>query len=95
MADSPFELMWAIKNQPLPILENLRDGIPASLANLVRRMLRKDNPARVESVRQVGVELEKIQKELGTTGTARSEKAADWNASASGRSPNHPGADRG
>lgn len=62
--DSPFEVIWAIKNQPLPILENLRSGIPASLANLIRRMLRKDNPARVDSARQVGVELENIQKEL-------------------------------
>jgi DNA-binding NarL/FixJ family response regulator len=74
IGESPFELMWAIKNQPLPILENLRSGIPASLANLVRRMLRKDNPARVESVRQVGVELETIHKELRTH-QPRTEKA--------------------
>lgn len=62
--DSPFEVVWAIKNQSLPILENLRSGIPPALANLIRRMLRKDNPARVDSARQVGVELENIQKEL-------------------------------
>lgn len=64
--DSPLELIWAIKNQPLPIIENIRHGVPASLANLIRRMLRKDNPARIDSVRQVGVELETIQKELGS-----------------------------
>jgi serine/threonine protein kinase len=63
-SDTPFELIWAIKHQTLPTLENLRPGLPPALANLVRRMLRKDNPARVESVRQVGVELESIQKEL-------------------------------
>lgn len=62
--DTPFDVIWAIKNQPLPILENLRAGVPPSLANLVRRMLRKDNAARVESARHAGVELETIQKEL-------------------------------
>jgi DNA-binding NarL/FixJ family response regulator len=62
--ESLFEMIWAIKNQPLPVIENLRKDIPPSLANLVRRMLRKDNPARIESMRQVGVELEAIQKEL-------------------------------
>lgn len=62
--DTPFEIMWAVKNNPLPILENTRDDLPAPLANLIRRMLRKDNPARVESARQVGVELESIQKAL-------------------------------
>ncbi|NTV36147.1 MAG: protein kinase [Anaerolineaceae bacterium] len=65
--ETTYELIWAIKNQPLPILENLRSDLPASLANLVRRMLRKDNPARVDSVRQIGVELETIQKELETS----------------------------
>jgi DNA-binding NarL/FixJ family response regulator len=64
---SPFDVVWAIKNQTPPALEDLRGDIPSSLANLVRRMLRKDNPARVDSVRQVGVELEKIQKELGVS----------------------------
>ena len=61
---TPFDLIWAIKNQSLPIIENFRNGIPEPLANLTRRMLRKDNSARVVSARQVGVELETIQKEL-------------------------------
>jgi DNA-binding NarL/FixJ family response regulator len=82
--ESTFDVIWAIKNQPLPVLENLRSGIPASLANLVRRMLRKDNPARVESVRQVGVELESIQKELKTShpglDTAAAGEAGSQNA---------------
>jgi DNA-binding NarL/FixJ family response regulator len=84
--ESPFELIYAIKNQPLPVLENLRSGIPASLANLIRRMLRKDSPARVESVRQVGVELETIRKELRTSET-RSEKAAAGAAGSLNTSP--------
>jgi DNA-binding NarL/FixJ family response regulator len=79
--DLPFDLIWAIKNQPLPIMENLRNGIPASLTNLIRRMLRKDNPARVTSVRQVGVELEAIQKELDTH-RKNTERAAPGEASA-------------
>lgn len=65
--ETPFEVVWAIKNQPLPIMENLRSGIPPALANLIRRMLRKDNPARIDSVRQVGVELESIQKALAAS----------------------------
>jgi serine/threonine protein kinase len=70
--DTPYDLAWAIKNQTLPILEQIRDGIPLPLANLIRRMLRKDDPARVHSARQVGVDLEAIQKELRTSKTAQS-----------------------
>lgn len=65
--ETPFDVVWAIKNQMLPPLENLRKEIPSSLAGLIGRMLRKDNPARVDSARQVGAELEAIQKELGFT----------------------------
>jgi CheY-like chemotaxis protein len=65
LGETPFEVVWAIKHHPLPPLENLRKGLPPGLVNLVGRMLRKDNPARVDSARQVGVELETIQKELG------------------------------
>lgn len=62
--DTAFDLMWAVKTHPLPVIENLRGGMPPALANLIRRMLRKDNPARPESARQVGAELETIQKAL-------------------------------
>lgn len=78
-AESAYDMIWTIKNQALPILENLRGGIPPALANLVRHMLRKDNPARIASARQVGVELESIQKELrlsqSATGTSAAETA--------------------
>jgi DNA-binding NarL/FixJ family response regulator len=73
--DTPFEVVWAIKNQPLPVLENLRSGIPPSLSSLVRRLLRKDNPARVDSARQVGAELETIQQELGASAAAPEKSA--------------------
>ena len=62
--DTPFDVIWAIKNQPLPVIENLRDGVPLSLADLVRTMLRKDRPARIASVRLVGAGLEAVQKEM-------------------------------
>jgi DNA-binding NarL/FixJ family response regulator len=64
--DTPFDVIWSIKHQSLPVIENLRDGVPPSLANLVRYMLRKDSPARIASARLVGAELESIQKELKT-----------------------------
>jgi DNA-binding NarL/FixJ family response regulator/predicted Ser/Thr protein kinase len=85
-AELPFDLMWAIKNNPLPVIENLREGMPPALANLVRRMLRKDNPARVESVRQVGVELESIQKELRER-ARRMEKSGAVEAAGQGLQP--------
>ena len=85
-SESTFDLIWTIKNQPLPVLENLRNDIPASMANLIRRMLRKDNPARVESVRQVGVELETIMKELETR---KSRGDAPGNGIDSGKSETH------
>jgi len=62
--ETPFEVVWAIKHQPLPPLENIRKGISPALSGLIGRMLRKDNPARVDSARQVGAEMEAIQKGL-------------------------------
>lgn len=76
-AESAYDLIYAIKNQPPPILENLRGDTPPALANLVRRMLRKDSPARVESARQAGVELESIQKELRRGQLATGKPAAE------------------
>ena len=38
--DTAFDLMWAVKTHPLPMLENLRGGVPPALASLIRRMLR-------------------------------------------------------
>ncbi|MEM5774982.1 MAG: response regulator, partial [Anaerolineaceae bacterium] len=82
--ETPFEIMWAVKNHPLPLPENSRPDVPAALANLVRRMLRKDNPARIDSVRQVGVELETIQKGLGA---AKSSAAGGPAMDAAGAKP--------
>ena len=84
--DSPFELIWAIKNQPLPNLESLRPDMPAALANLVRQMLRKDNPTRVSSVRQVGAALEMIRNDLGIS-APQPEPAADGASAAVGAHP--------
>ncbi len=83
--DSPFDVVWAIRNQPLPPMENYRDGIPAALADLVGRMLRKDSSARPSSVRQVGAELEMIQKKL-----KRSQEPAEPSGMPAGAPPARP-----
>jgi DNA-binding NarL/FixJ family response regulator len=59
--DTPADIIWAIKNQPVPEVTWFRKDVPAPLADLVRRMLMKDRPARIDSVRLVGAELEAIQ----------------------------------
>ncbi len=80
LGDTPFEVVWAIKNHPLPALETLRKETPPALVGLVGRMLRKDNPARVDSARQVGAELEAIQKELASRPVSMEEAAAQPSA---------------
>ncbi len=62
--DTLFDVTYAIKNQPVPEWALQRDDIPPALVELITGMLRKDRPARIGSARQVGVELEKIQKWL-------------------------------
>jgi NarL family two-component system response regulator LiaR len=62
--DSPFEIIHAILNQPLPDPTWYRKDIPVALTNLLEKMLMKDILARIASTRQVGAELEIIQKGL-------------------------------
>ncbi len=81
LGDTPFDIAWAIRSQPLPPIENYRAEIPARLTDLVGRMLRKDGPTRPASARLVGAELEAIQKEL-KKGRGRSEPAAGEPAAA-------------
>jgi DNA-binding NarL/FixJ family response regulator len=69
--DSPYEIMWAVRNLPLPDPLELRPDIPPELAALLYKMLQRDRLARLASARQVGAELELIQKRL-----ARPEKPA-------------------
>ncbi len=52
----------AILNQPAPRLSLFRDDVPPALDELVGRMLAKNKGARVASMRQVGAELEAIQR---------------------------------
>ncbi len=59
---SPYEIMWAIQNDPLPDVLDYRDGLPSGLADLVRRMLMRDTAARISSARRVCAELAQIQK---------------------------------
>ena len=53
-------LLTNILIQSVPDLEQLRPDITVSLVDLVYRMLEKDRNARIQSVRQVGLELEDL-----------------------------------
>lgn len=62
--DTPFEVMHAINHQPLPDPTWQREDIPPALADLLRKMLMKDRPARIASARLVGAALEDIQRKI-------------------------------
>jgi len=62
--ETPFEIMWAINHQPLPDLTLYRDDLPPEMVDLIHRMMRRDQPARIASSRLVGAELEGIQKKM-------------------------------
>lgn len=81
--DTLFDVVYAIKNQPIPEWALQKEDIPPALADLISGMLRKDRPARIGSARQVGAELEKIQKWLEKPANLRTpvhEKNIDSNA---------------
>ncbi len=65
--DSPVEIIHAIQNQPVPEVTWYRKDAPAPLADLIRRMLMRDRPARLASARLVGAELEALQRGTPTT----------------------------
>ena len=60
--DSPLEIIHAIQTQPVPEVTWYRKDAPAPLADLIRRMLMRDRPVRLASVRLVGAELEALQR---------------------------------
>ena len=62
--DTVYDLAWAIKNNPLPDLTWKRQGLPPRLVELIQKMMMKDPPLRLPSVRLVGAELEMIQASL-------------------------------
>jgi NarL family two-component system response regulator LiaR len=62
--DTPYEIIQAILNQPLPDPTWYRKDIPTPLVSLLQKMLMKDQAARIPSTRLVGAELEVIQKSL-------------------------------
>jgi serine/threonine-protein kinase len=61
--DTPYEIMWAINNDPLPDLCTYRDDVPAGLADLIRRMLMRDVAARVSGARLVEEELRCVEND--------------------------------
>lgn len=68
--ETPFEIIWSIKNQSLPDPRLLREGIPDALIELIKKMLMKDREARIPSARLVGGDLEMIQKRIRKFHTA-------------------------
>ena len=78
--DSPFEILYAIKNQPLPDPSWRREGIPPELAGLLGRMLMKDRLARLGSARLAGAELETIQKRMAKEGSKMKEDTGERKA---------------
>lgn len=56
----PSAVLTRILLNPVPDLEALRPDAPVGLVDLVYRMLDKDRDARIQSVRQVGAELEAL-----------------------------------
>jgi NarL family two-component system response regulator LiaR len=62
--NTPGEILWAINNQPLPDPGRWRGDAPVALVELLKSMLMRDRALRIASARQVGAELEKIQKEI-------------------------------
>jgi len=58
--DNVAALLYSIMSRPHPDLAELRPEIPPALVELINRMLAKDRTLRIESVRQVGAELEMI-----------------------------------
>jgi NarL family two-component system response regulator LiaR len=66
--ETPFEVIYAIKNQRLPDPTGFREDIPPALVQLLRGMLRKDAAARISSARQVGAEMETLQRSMRTSG---------------------------
>ncbi|MCU0513878.1 MAG: protein kinase [Anaerolineae bacterium] len=65
--EQPGQLINAIMTRPLPDLEAMRPDAPTALVDLIYRMLTKERPARIPSVRLVGAELESILRGGTTT----------------------------
>ena len=67
----PFEgeslvaIMSAVVSSPTPDLEQLCPDVPVALVDLIYRMLEKDRDQRIDSMRLVGAELEKLLRGSG------------------------------
>jgi NarL family two-component system response regulator LiaR len=72
---TPGEILWEINNQPLPDPNRWREDVPAALVELLKSMLMRDRPLRIASARQVGAQLETIQKKLPKPPGAHAETA--------------------
>jgi serine/threonine protein kinase/tetratricopeptide (TPR) repeat protein len=59
-ANTMTSLITTILTKEPPDLDEFRDDVPPTLAVLIDRMLRKDRDERIDSMRQIGAELERI-----------------------------------
>ncbi|MBC7812260.1 MAG: hypothetical protein H7175_13980, partial [Burkholderiales bacterium] len=64
------QTLMAILNSLVPTLSEFRPDVPPSLEVLINRMLSKSKEDRIDSVRQVGAELEAILRSLDTQARA-------------------------
>jgi len=60
VGDSVGAITMAVLGRPVPDLKLLRTDAPAPLTTLIYRMLQKDVTQRIQSMRQVGVELDSL-----------------------------------
>lgn len=61
----PTATLMAILNKPLPDILDQRPDVPLPLCHLLESMLIREREERLASVRQVGVALEQLSRELG------------------------------
>lgn len=62
-ADSVVTLLMKVLNDPLPDLNEIRQGIPPSLSAVVEKALQKDQANRFQSMEDMAAALQKAQKE--------------------------------
>jgi formylglycine-generating enzyme required for sulfatase activity len=70
LGDQVSKIKDAILRQPLPDLRLFRPDAPAPLVDLIARMLEKDRERRYGSMREIGVDLERIVRSISPSAVA-------------------------
>ena len=84
--DTPGAIMLSVLTRATPDLETERADLPVALVDLIYRMLNKNMTQRVQTMRQVGAELEMILRGADQSGS--SPAAAIFNRSVFAATPN-------